>query len=56
MKEILVKDIVKITRGKLICGNEEEICESYSKDTRTINEGDIYLGIKGERFKQIPWN
>ena len=50
MKEILVKDIVKITRGKLICGNEEEICESYSKDTRTINEGDIYLGIKGERF------
>ena len=50
MKDILVKDIVRICKGKLICGNEEEICENFSKDTRQINEGDIYLGIKGERF------
>ena len=50
MRDILVKDIIKICKGKLICGNEEEICENFSKDTREINEGDIYLGIKGERF------
>lgn len=49
-KDILVKDILKICKGKLICGNEDEICENFSKDTRVINEGDIYLGIKGERF------
>lgn len=50
MKEILVKDIIEICKGKLICGNENTICENFSKDTREINKGDIYLGIKGERF------
>lgn len=50
MKDILVKDILRICKGKLICGSEKVICENYSKDTRTIKEGDIYLGIKGERF------
>lgn len=50
MKNILVKDIIRICKGKLICGNEEEICENFSKDTRQINSGDIYLGIKGEKF------
>lgn len=50
MKDILVKDIIKICNGKLICGNEEEICENFSRDSREVNEGDIYLGIKGERF------
>ena len=50
MKDILVKDIIKICNGQLICGNEEEICENFSRDSREVNEGDIYLGIKGERF------
>ena len=49
MKNILVKDIVKICKGKLICGDENEVCENFSKDTREINQGDIFLGIKGER-------
>lgn len=50
MKNILVKDIIRECNGKLICGNLEEICENFSKDTRTIEQGDIYLGIKGEKF------
>lgn len=50
MKDILVKDIIRICKGKLLCGNEEEICENFSRDSREINKGDIYLGIKGERF------
>ena len=50
MKDILVKDILRECNGKLICGNENEICENFSKDTREIKTGDIYLGIKGERF------
>ncbi len=49
MKDILVRDIIRECNGKLICGNENEICENFSKDTRTIEKGDIYLGIKGER-------
>ena len=50
MKDILVKDIVKICDGKLICGDLQEKCENFSKDTRDITKDDIYLGIKGERF------
>lgn len=50
MKNIRVKDIIKVTKGKLITGNEELICEKFSKDTRTIQKGDIYIGIKGEKF------
>ena len=45
-----VKDILKLTNGKLLAGNENIECESFSKDTRTINEGDTYIGIKGEKF------
>ena len=45
-----IKDILNITNGKLISGNQELECESFSKDTRTIQRGDIYIGIKGENF------
>ena len=45
-----VKDILKVCNGKLICGSEETICENFSKDTRTIQTGDVYVGIKGDKF------
>lgn len=38
MRKITVKDFVKITNGKLICGNEEEILENFKKDTKEIEE------------------
>ena len=47
---IKVKDILEVCNAKLIFGNEEEICENFSKDTREIKPGDIYIGIKGEKF------
>ena len=50
MKEIKVKDILKLTNGNLITGDEELLCENFSKDTRTIQKGDIYIGIKGAKF------
>ena len=50
MKEIKVKDILKLTNGDLITGDEELLCENFSKDTRTIQKGDIYIGIKGAKF------
>ncbi len=49
-KEIYVKDVLNICNGKLIIGREDEICENFSKDTRTIKSGDVYIGIKGENF------
>ena len=45
-----VKEILKVTKGKMLCGNEELEVENFSKDTRTIQKGDIYIGIKGEKF------
>ena len=50
MKDILVKDILKITGGKLIIGDENKVCNNFSRDTRNINKGDTYIGLKGENF------
>ncbi len=47
---IRVKDILKICDAKLIFGDTDEICENFSKDTRELNIGDVYVGIKGENF------
>lgn len=48
--DLKIKDIIEITNGKLIIGNENEICENFSYDTRTIQKGDIYIGFKGEKI------
>lgn len=48
--DIKVKNILEVCNAKLIFGNEEEICENFSKDTREIKSGDVYIGIKGEKF------
>ena len=45
-----IEDILKCTEGKLIIGNKNAECSNYSKDTRTIKQGDTYIGIKGENF------
>lgn len=45
-----IKDILGINNAKLIFGNESTILENFSKDTRTIQEGDTYIGIKGLNF------
>ena len=48
--DIKVKDIIKICDAQLVYGNEEEICQNFSKDTREIKKDDVYVGIKGENF------
>ena len=45
-----VKDILNITKGKLIIGKQSFECEKLSKDTRTIEKGDIQRGRKGENY------
>lgn len=49
-KKLTVRNILEITRGKLLTGREDTICKSFSKDTRQIKEGDVYIGIKGDNF------
>ena len=48
--DLTVKKIVKIVNGELFCGSEDVLCTTFTKDTRTIQSGDTYIGIKGERF------
>ncbi len=50
MKNITVQDIITCTKGELVIGDKNGICNHFSKDTRTIHKGDIYIGIKGEKF------
>lgn len=45
-----IMDILKAIDGKLIIGNENAVINSFSKDTRTIHEGDLYFAIKGDKF------
>ena len=45
-----IKDILQIIEGKLLYGNDEKELVNFSKDTRKINKGDTYIGIKGESF------
>ena len=47
---ITVRDIINVCNGVLIQGNDELECKNFTKDTRTINKGDIYVGIKGEVY------
>ena len=49
-KNITVEEILKATNGTLIYGNKLEECESFSKNTKEIKDGDVYIGFKGERF------
>ena len=50
MKNLTVGDILKVTKGELIIGNEKLECENFSRDTRNIQKGDTYIAIKGEKF------
>lgn len=50
MRNITVKDIIENCGGKLISGSQNDILENFSKDTRTIQKEEIYIGIKGENF------
>lgn len=47
---IYIKDIIDICSGRLISGNDKLKCQNFTKDTRTLQKGDIYVGIKGETF------
>lgn len=50
MKDIKVKDILEICNGELLLGNGDVVLENFKKDTREVEQGDTYVGIKGENF------
>lgn len=50
MVSLTVLDVLRECNGTLFCGDEQLVLKRFSKDTRTIQEGDVYLGIQGDNF------
>lgn len=48
-KIITVNKILEICNGELLSGNRDLEVDSYSKDSRNIQAGDMYIAIRGER-------
>ena len=46
--EIYIKDIIRLCDGKLLSGDENIVINNIKIDSRKINDGDIYVGIRGE--------
>ena len=49
-KEFTVQKIVEICQGKLYCGNDSVICQTFTNDTRKIGLNACYISIKGSNF------
>ena len=50
MIQLNVSDVLRECFGTLICGSEDLVLGHFSNDTRTIQEQDVYIGIRGESF------
>lgn len=48
--KIDIKDILKVTQGTLIIGNENDYCDQFTTDTRQIKGKETYIGLLGERI------
>jgi len=47
--ELSVKDIVSITSGKLLCGDENTIVRGICTNSKEIEEGNLFVPVIGER-------
>lgn len=50
MKSLTVYDVLRLCKGKLIVGKNDVVLGTFCHDTRKIQEGDVYVGIKGDRI------
>lgn len=50
IKTLTASEIAKATGGRLIYGNADSRITSVSCDSRELEEGSLYIPIKGERF------
>ena len=48
--KLTLSEILKATNAKLIKGSGEIQINGFSTDTRTIEQGQIYIPLKGENF------
>lgn len=50
MYNITVNDVLEQCNGKLIIGDRKKECIDFTTDTRKIKQGDVYIGLKGEKY------
>lgn len=50
MKSLTVNDILKICNGELLTNPKDIEISDFSKDTRELKKGDLYVAIKGEKI------
>ncbi len=48
MEQLLISELVKATKGKLIKGNKNDLVENITIDTRKLNFGDLFIAIRGK--------
>ena len=48
-QNLVVKEVLEIVNGSLLCGNPEEICGEFAYDTRELKQDGVYIGIKSEK-------
>ncbi|MBL7686178.1 MAG: UDP-N-acetylmuramoyl-tripeptide--D-alanyl-D-alanine ligase [Deltaproteobacteria bacterium] len=48
--KLTLTEIITATQGVLLQGNENQVVESLSTDSRTIQNGEAFLCLKGESF------
>lgn len=48
MKKITIQDFIEQTGADLVIGDKSKTLEHFKKDTREVEKGDVYIGIKGE--------
>lgn len=48
MENITIKDIVAVTKGKLLCGDEKKEIKKFSIDSRVGDEDSLFVPIIGE--------
>ncbi len=49
MNDLYVKDILKVCNGILLYGSESIKLNKFTTDTRILEKGDVYVGLKGEK-------
>jgi UDP-N-acetylmuramoyl-tripeptide--D-alanyl-D-alanine ligase len=47
---LTVQEVIEATGGTLLQGESEAFFKGFSTDTRTIEAGDLFVALKGERF------
>jgi UDP-N-acetylmuramoyl-tripeptide--D-alanyl-D-alanine ligase len=46
----ILEEVLKVTGGKLLQGEEKTSFRGISTDSRTVAEGELFIALKGERF------